>query len=75
MTALSRHKIQGKLCERLHSPSNIQSFYLFWVKGDGMSGVSQGVKLDVWRVRGGQGGDQRSPIGSTARVDALSDNL
>ena len=44
MTALSRHKIRGKLCKRLHSPSNIQSFYLFWVKGD-VRGVPSGGRL------------------------------
>ena len=63
MTALSRHKIRGKLCKRLHSPSKIQSFYLFWVKGD-VRGVPGG-QGDVHVVPGGQGVRQGCPRGAS----------
>ena len=63
MTALSRHKIRGKLCKRLHSPSKIQSFYLFWVKG-GVRGVP-GDQWDVHVVPGGQGVRQGCPRGAS----------
>ena len=52
MKALSRQKNPGKICKRLHSPSNIPSFYLFLVKGD------------VHGVPAGQGRRQGSPWGS-----------
>ena len=77
MTALSRHKIQGKLCKRLHSPSKIQSFYLFWVKG-GVRGVPgdqwdvhvvPGVKVYVRGVPGGQVGQLEGPSGSMGRSE------
>ena len=57
MTALSRHKIRGKLCKRLHSPSKIQSFYLFW------------VKVYVRGVPGGQVGRLEGPSGSMGRSE------
>ena len=57
MTALSRHKIRGKLCKRLHSSSKIQSFYLFW------------VKVYVRGVPGDQVGRLEGPSGSMGRSE------
>ena len=51
MKALSRQKNPGKICKRLHSPSNIPSFYLFLVKGD-VHGVPGGQGVRHWCIRG-----------------------